>query len=441
MASQRTGHQTIGFDVAGRCAGWVSVTEKRFAGGAAVNGTADDTAAIQAALDYAASGQRRVRLGAGAHRITAPLDVPLGVTIEAGGPSYGAVLLCDGCAAFRLLGSEIDGGWTFRQFFRNFTIRHTGTAPATGSLVEVNSGYNVEFHDILVVDVPSSTTAFDLTTVNDAILANVVIRGASGGATNYGVRVHGESTVKLIAPDFEALYIAAQNNDSGVLDVISPYMERNTVGVDNSAGSTGQVNIFGGYIVASNDSGWPVRSFASGSITNVWGTRLHNALGTQTFYRAATADGLFYDYALRRLQLGSPAAAGQAAPACALTLNEGAQQGAQYGLGLGQFQVHIGGASTFADDLNVMWSGTGNKTARFFGSGSTTMDVYADGKVQGVFALGVGSGSIVIRSGTGSPETVVAAPVGSLFLRSDGGAVTTLYVKESGTGNTGWVAK
>lgn len=46
-----------------------------------------------------------------------------------------------------------------------------------------------------------------------------------------------------------------------------------------------------------------------------------------------------------------------------------------------------------------------------------------------------------IRSGSGSPEGVVTANVGSLFLRTDGGAGTTLYVKESGTGNTGWVAK
>jgi hypothetical protein len=43
--------------------------------------------------------------------------------------------------------------------------------------------------------------------------------------------------------------------------------------------------------------------------------------------------------------------------------------------------------------------------------------------------------------GTGTPEGAVTAPVGSLFTRSDGGAGTTLYIKESGTGNTGWVAK
>lgn len=46
-----------------------------------------------------------------------------------------------------------------------------------------------------------------------------------------------------------------------------------------------------------------------------------------------------------------------------------------------------------------------------------------------------------ISGGTGSPAGVVSAPVGSIWLRTDGGAGTTLYVKESGTGNTGWVAK
>lgn len=52
-----------------------------------------------------------------------------------------------------------------------------------------------------------------------------------------------------------------------------------------------------------------------------------------------------------------------------------------------------------------------------------------------------GNSNVLWRCGSGSPETVVTAPVGSLFTRTDGGAGTTLYVKESGAGNTGWVAK
>lgn len=43
--------------------------------------------------------------------------------------------------------------------------------------------------------------------------------------------------------------------------------------------------------------------------------------------------------------------------------------------------------------------------------------------------------------GTGTPEGAVTAPVGSTFRRTDGGAGTTFYVKESGSGNTGWAAK
>lgn len=41
----------------------------------------------------------------------------------------------------------------------------------------------------------------------------------------------------------------------------------------------------------------------------------------------------------------------------------------------------------------------------------------------------------------GSPEGAVTAPIGSLFSRTDGGAGTSTYFKESGSGNTGWVAR
>ena len=47
----------------------------------------------------------------------------------------------------------------------------------------------------------------------------------------------------------------------------------------------------------------------------------------------------------------------------------------------------------------------------------------------------------VIHEGAGSPESIVTAPPGSMYLNRSGGAGTTLYIKESGTGNTGWIAK
>ena len=60
----------------------------------------------------------------------------------------------------------------------------------------------------------------------------------------------------------------------------------------------------------------------------------------------------------------------------------------------------------------------------------------------GVFYREAGGGTaparIICR---GSPEAIVAAPVGSMAVRIDGAAGTTLYLKETGAGNTGWVAK
>jgi hypothetical protein len=40
-----------------------------------------------------------------------------------------------------------------------------------------------------------------------------------------------------------------------------------------------------------------------------------------------------------------------------------------------------------------------------------------------------------------TPEGAITAPIGSLCINTTGGAGTTLYVKESGASNTGWIGK
>jgi hypothetical protein len=51
------------------------------------------------------------------------------------------------------------------------------------------------------------------------------------------------------------------------------------------------------------------------------------------------------------------------------------------------------------------------------------------------------NGNVFEAWGVGTPEAAVTAGVGSIFHRTNGGAVTCLYVKETGTSTTGWVAK
>jgi len=72
-------------------------------------------------------------------------------------------------------------------------------------------------------------------------------------------------------------------------------------------------------------------------------------------------------------------------------------------------------------------------------NGDVTLDV--GDLVIGVSGKGISfNGGPRWSTGSGTPEGAVTDVVGSLFTRTDGGANTTLYVKESGSGNTGWAA-
>jgi hypothetical protein len=55
--------------------------------------------------------------------------------------------------------------------------------------------------------------------------------------------------------------------------------------------------------------------------------------------------------------------------------------------------------------------------------------------------LAVNGVNALVLSGKGSPLNVVTAPVGTMYLRNDGSANTTLYIKEANSDATGWVAK
>ena len=90
------------------------------------------------------------------------------------------------------------------------------------------------------------------------------------------------------------------------------------------------------------------------------------------------------------------------------------------------------GAGGFLADTVKIERTTGRTT---FNEGTTFNEVGAAAGIE------LGSGGPRIMTGTGSPEGVVTAPVGSIWLNQSGGASTTLYVKTSGTGDTGWTAK
>jgi hypothetical protein len=68
-----------------------------------------------------------------------------------------------------------------------------------------------------------------------------------------------------------------------------------------------------------------------------------------------------------------------------------------------------------------------------------TISTVPNGSVIVITSLTAGLANWI--TGFGSPNGVVTAPTGSVYTNLNGGSLSTLYVKESGSGNTGWIAK
>lgn len=104
--------------------------------------------------------------------------------------------------------------------------------------------------------------------------------------------------------------------------------------------------------------------------------------------------------------------------------------------GQGEMRVRTATFNSLAA-LNVFGGLTrpdGDNTRQLGASGNRWTNTYS-------VNIRPGDGTATWTSGVGSPEGVVTAVVGSLYTRTDGSTGTTLYIKETGTGSTGWVAK
>lgn len=74
-----------------------------------------------------------------------------------------------------------------------------------------------------------------------------------------------------------------------------------------------------------------------------------------------------------------------------------------------------------------------------FQTTKTIAEIFAVGTTAVASPITFTSGAQIL-TGTGDPTSVVQAPQGSIFLRTDGAAATTLYVK-TGALIANWTAK
>lgn len=101
--------------------------------------------------------------------------------------------------------------------------------------------------------------------------------------------------------------------------------------------------------------------------------------------------------------------------------------------GTGRWFISAGGSLAPVTTANI--GGVSNLIATGY---FTDIDAADDVTVGGDLIMG--SGGPILTAGSGDPEGAVTADVGSIYMRTDGGIGTSIYAKESGTGNTGWSA-
>ncbi|MHC5538579.1 hypothetical protein ACYOEI_10160, partial [Singulisphaera rosea] len=106
--------------------------------------------------------------------------------------------------------------------------------------------------------------------------------------------------------------------------------------------------------------------------------------------------------------------------------------------GCGAGEIHYADCLQIAQGDYTDWFYPGTGYLNFDGK---TLSLIATDGVPVMQANQMTVNNALYFNGTGSPNSAIAAPVGSIYTDSAGGAGTTLYVKESGTGNTGWVSK
>ena len=193
------------------------------------------------------------------------------------------------------------------------------------------------------------------------------------------------------------------NNSTGVANFTSPI----NAGISVNLGvSTSGVQISGSAGMATNYLGQGINVGRTnvGTFTMDSGALFSDVAAQKWAWQGGTA----YTSASTNVNGGS----------ITITGGTGAQDAGKTGVGGGVYL--IGGAK----------SPSGTDGDVYLGYNGTT--------TRGRVVLGA---TALLLTGTGSPESAVTAPVGSIFLRTDGGAGTTFYVKESGSGNTGWVGK
>lgn len=428
----------------------------------------DGTGALYIALD--ARGEAQLWLGSGAYSFALKTSAGAGVwTVDGVRDQSDTAKEYTDALRFDLASAAINNGSKLVAFIRRLT-------GATGRTVED------KLQEIFTSEDMPGIVGAENTGLGTGVLASVT-SGSSNTIVGFGAGAGITTSYGNTALGIHALSSASQSGDQNT--AIGRFaLEKSTTGYENVAvgtsalggSTTGNINVaMGRKALLRNTTGHENTAIG----TNAMGDEAqpgsntgdgNTAIGRNTLKANTTGSS---NTACGRSGLASNTtgtqnvAVGQSALVFATTGVDNVAVGA-YSLSVvttGVANVSIGtyalplatsdrntavgnnALSTTTTGTNVIGIGDG-VTA----TGATTSNeiTLGNGSITNFRVPGIGLsaiagtitfGGVKILVGSGTPEAVQTAPVGSMFLRTDGGAGTTLYIKQSGTGNTGWVGK
>jgi len=414
--------------------------------GAVGDGTTNDTAAIQAALN---SGKKSIYFPSGTYVITSTLTVPKGVSLFGSGyevcilNGYG---LSNANAIFSLTGGD--------QFstIDNFTFK--GQASGSKSIgISVNNGYYVSYTNLRFTNL---SYGMYLDEAGSSLIQNCNFTNCLIGA-----QCMGGSAYKFISCEFQ------YGTDVGIKLIASPTTGFPTSAIVIASGFTSNVGIdvprvpgaFGGNSISVDNCYFEgdlnfstlTKAFRIGE-TGSGNSVVMASISNCRIAGSNSAKSVFAN--LSRLYFANNIV-GSAMEVQSTVL------GAEYignefdgvftnntlatlTLDLGTIQTNWIDNATYAQ-LRLAQGGHGidvlTTRVRPVVTNEISLGDNAYFFTNAYLTGGLYINSVRWTTGSGSPQGSLSAPVGSMYTRTDGGASTTLYVKESGTGNTGWVAK
>lgn len=237
--------------------------------GAIGDGKADDTAAIQRAIDYTATTtQGVVFFPPGGYKITDRLKLDRNVDLMGVGLAFGSQIIPINTDAITILGADWPGGHAFRNHIKGLTIMMNQAEARTA--IVIDHAYTIKIENVMVFNAGSGG-GISIANAAHVTLSDINVYGTGTGAGT-GVSVR-DSNVNLNNPDIEAFRNGLQvTGDQGV-HLFGGHLERNAAyGIRFDRGSYNTV--IGVKITSPNAQGITV-GFLDGSFSNiVIGSRL-----------------------------------------------------------------------------------------------------------------------------------------------------------------------